>query len=518
MGLFEIKPEFVEYDKMIYLDGDIQDFLNMYFKGIYKPIPPIYNFVLAMLWRHPENFNFDEIKVAHYCAAGSKPWRYTGKEENMQREDIKILIKKWWDIYEDESLDYKNVIAVSKAQPVFEALQLEEIDVQQPKLSVPKRAFVTFLAGNGDYLKGVVGLAKGLRKAKSAYPLVVAILPDVPEEHRRILESQDCIVREIVPLSPPENYAHQFAMAYYVINYSKLRIWEFVEYDKMIYLDGDIQVFDNIDHLFDLPDGHFYAVMDCFCENIWINSTQHNIGYCQQCPERVQWPVQQPKLSVPKRAFVTFLAGNGDYLKGVVGLAKGLRKAKSAYPLVVAILPDVPEEHRRILESQDCIVREIVPLSPPENYAHQFAMAYYVINYSKLRIWEFVEYDKMIYLDGDIQDFLNMYFKDIYKPIPPIYNFVLAMLWRHPENFNFDEIKVAHYCAAGSKPWRYTGKEENMQREDIKILIKKWWDIYEDESLDYKNVIAVSKAQPVFEALQLEEIDVVDNRDAPSAA
>ena len=70
----------------------------------------------------------------------------------------------------------------------------------------------------------------------------------------------------------------------------------------------------------------------------------------------------------------------------------------------------------------------------------------------------------------------------------------------------------------GSKPWRYTGKEENMQREDIKILIKKWWDIYEDESLDYKNVIAVSKAQPVFEALQLEEIDVVDNRDAPSAA
>ena len=70
----------------------------------------------------------------------------------------------------------------------------------------------------------------------------------------------------------------------------------------------------------------------------------------------------------------------------------------------------------------------------------------------------------------------------------------------------------------GSKPWRYTGKEENMQREDIKILIKKWWDIYEDESLDYKNVIAVSKAQPVFEALQLEEIDVVDNMDAPSAA
>lgn len=32
-------------------------------------------------------------------------------------------------------------------------------------------AYVTFLAGDGDYVKGVVGLVKGLRKVKSAYPL-----------------------------------------------------------------------------------------------------------------------------------------------------------------------------------------------------------------------------------------------------------------------------------------------------------------------------------------------------------
>lgn len=48
-----------------------------------------------------------------------------------------------------------------------------------------------------------------------------------------------------------------------------------------------------------------------------------------------------------------------------------------------------------------------------------------------------------------------MYFKDIYKPIPPVYNLVLAMLWRHPENIELDKAKVVHYCAAGSKPWRY---------------------------------------------------------------
>lgn len=38
---------------------------------------------------------------------GSKPWRYTGKEQNMDREDIKMLVEKWWDIYDDDTLNYQ---------------------------------------------------------------------------------------------------------------------------------------------------------------------------------------------------------------------------------------------------------------------------------------------------------------------------------------------------------------------------------------------------------------------------
>ncbi|KAF4361386.1 hypothetical protein F8388_012846 [Cannabis sativa] len=278
-----------------------------------------------------------------------------------------------------------------------------------------KRAYVTFLAGNGDYVKGVVGLAKGLRKVKSAYPLVVAILDDVPQEHRQILRSQGCIVRLIDPVYPPNNTQTQFAMAYYVINYSKLRIWGFEEYEKMVYLDGDIQVFENIDHLFEWPNGYFYAVMDCFCEKVWNFSTQYKIGYCQQCPERVPWPAESgspPPLYFNAGMFVSE--------------------------------PSLVTYHN---------LMEALETTPPTAFAEQ--------------------------------DFLNMFFKDIYKPIPNVYNLVLAMLWRHPENVDFDNIKVAHYCAAGSKPWRFTGEEENMNREDIKILVKKWWDIYNDKSLDY---------------------------------
>ncbi|XP_023762669.1 galactinol synthase 2 [Lactuca sativa] len=281
--------------------------------------------------------------------------------------------------------------------------------------TLPRRAYITFLAGDGDYWKGVVALAKGLRKAKSVYPLVVAMLPDVPMDHRHKLLSQGCIIREIEPLYPPENHT-QFAMAYYVINYSKLRIWEFVEYSKMIYLDGDIQVFDNIDHLFDLPDGHFYAVMDCFCERNWRNSPQYQIGYCQQTPDKVHWPEEQLGPKPP----LYFNAG------------------------MFVSEPNLSTYHD-LLES--------VKSTPPTLFAEQ--------------------------------DFLNIFFRDIYKPIPNIYNLILAMLWRHPENVELDKIKVVHYCADGSKPWRYTGEDVNMDREDIKMLVSKWWDIYNDESLDY---------------------------------
>jgi inositol 3-alpha-galactosyltransferase len=90
------------------------------------------------------------------------------------------------------------------------------------------------------------------------------------------------------------------------------------------------------------------------------------------------------------------------------------------------------------------------------------------------------------------QDFLNMFFRDQYRPIPNVYNLVLAMLWRHPENVQLEKVKVVHYCAAGSKPWRFTGKEANMDREDINALVSKWWDIYNDETLDLKGLPGLS--------------------------
>lgn len=45
--------------------------MNAFFEKIYEPLPVDYNLILAMLWRHPENFDFDKVKIFHYCAAVS---------------------------------------------------------------------------------------------------------------------------------------------------------------------------------------------------------------------------------------------------------------------------------------------------------------------------------------------------------------------------------------------------------------------------------------------------------------
>lgn len=65
-----------------------------------------------------------------------------------------------------------------------------------------------------------------------------------------------------------------------------------------------------------------------------------------------------------------------------------------------------------------------------------------------------------------------MFFKDVYKPIPNVYNLVLAMLWRHPENVQLDQVKVVHYCAAvrvGCKLCVFFLSRKKKIRENLKF-------------------------------------------------
>lgn len=58
-----------------------------------------------------------------------------------------------------------------------------------------------------------------------------------------------------------------------------------------------------------------------------------------------------------------------------------------------------------------------------------------------------------------------------------------------------------------------------MDREDIKTLVKKWKDIYEDKSLDYKNLAMDDNAKLNLLIEVLDDDDAITKpKKAPSAA
>uniref|UniRef100_A0A061R120 Hexosyltransferase n=1 Tax=Tetraselmis sp. GSL018 TaxID=582737 RepID=A0A061R120_9CHLO len=128
-------------------------------------------------------------------------------------------------------------------------------------------SFVTFLEGkNRGYADGVLAIARSLRQHNSAFHLVVATTPTVPDELAKELASEPNVrVRPIEWLDLPKSFEEAgekiFANKQFIANFSKLRMWEFCdEYDKLVYLDADTLPMQNIDDMFLAP--HFSGVLD----------------------------------------------------------------------------------------------------------------------------------------------------------------------------------------------------------------------------------------------------------------
>ncbi|GKV01455.1 hypothetical protein SLEP1_g14006 [Rubroshorea leprosula] len=174
-----------------------------------------------------------------------------------------------------------------------------------------------------------------------------------------------------------------------------------------------------------------------------------------------------PEKSSPDWAYVTLLAGNGDDWMGVQGLAVGLKKVKSMYPLVVAILPDVPEEHRRILQDLGCVVKEIQPVYQLKKYVQLASEFPYVAKYSKLFIWKHV---------------LNMFFRKSLSAFPGYIYGALTMVDEEKNIDHLEKVKVIRYSSPELRPWRRTPKMGNV--DFVNKLKRKWKDICPGRSLD----------------------------------
>jgi alpha-N-acetylglucosamine transferase len=120
-----------------------------------------------------------------------------------------------------------------------------------------KRAFVTYL-GTDSFLLGVLMLKESLRSYTQLYDLlVIAANEHVSDESIDILINSGIKVKIVQEITNPNEIVDDWKGFKYL--YTKLRIFELVEYQKIVYLDADLLICDNIESLFDKP--HMSAVI-----------------------------------------------------------------------------------------------------------------------------------------------------------------------------------------------------------------------------------------------------------------
>ncbi|WP_239340986.1 CmcI family methyltransferase [Frankia sp. CiP3] len=115
------------------------------------------------------------------------------------------------------------------------------------------RAWVTMVT-NDEYVDGVVVLAYSLLTVNSRHHLLVMLTPTVSvEARRRIAALDNCHTAEIKPILPAPVKLIDYAFPYLVDSWTKLAMWNFEEYDRLVWLDADMLVLHNMDELFDVP-------------------------------------------------------------------------------------------------------------------------------------------------------------------------------------------------------------------------------------------------------------------------
>ena len=145
-----------------------------------------------------------------------------------------------------------------------------------------KYSYITLLT-NDNYFQGVVLLNETLRKVKSKYPLICMITEDISQDIKSLLVKLGVIVKEIDKVVINNNLIEhnksidESQATVWENVYSKFRMFDFEEYDKLIFLDADLLILKNIDDYFEKPSGT--AAEDGEYFNLWPKDLHFNSGF-----------------------------------------------------------------------------------------------------------------------------------------------------------------------------------------------------------------------------------------------
>lgn len=112
-----------------------------------------------------------------------------------------------------------------------------------------REAYATVLHSSESYVCGAIMLAQSLQKTGTKRDLIILIDKSISVRKRHALSAAGWKIRTITRIRNPkaENGT------YNEYNYSKFRLWQLTDYDKIIFIDSDIVVLRNLDILFNFP-------------------------------------------------------------------------------------------------------------------------------------------------------------------------------------------------------------------------------------------------------------------------
>ncbi|KAG6512846.1 UDP-glucuronate:xylan alpha-glucuronosyltransferase 1-like [Zingiber officinale] len=129
------------------------------------------------------------------------------------------------------------------------ALPLESRE--RPQSDTPHReAYATILHSANDYVCGAIAAARSIRLSGSKRDMVILIDETVSDHHRNGLAAAGWKIKTITRIRNPKAERD----AYNEWNYSKFRLWQLTDYDKVIFIDADLLILRNIDFLFAMPE------------------------------------------------------------------------------------------------------------------------------------------------------------------------------------------------------------------------------------------------------------------------
>ena len=125
----------------------------------------------------------------------------------------------------------------------------------------PKReAYATVLHSSESYVCGAITLAQSLLKTNTKRDLILLHDDSISITKLQALAAVGWKLRRILrirnPLAEKDSYNEY--------NYSKFRLWQLTDYDKVVFIDADIIVLLNLDLLFHFPQ------MSATGNDVWI--------------------------------------------------------------------------------------------------------------------------------------------------------------------------------------------------------------------------------------------------------